>query len=39
LIGLLGFTLLRTGKMEKYVHAIGGATILVCGVGMIFLEW
>jgi sulfite exporter TauE/SafE len=39
LIGLFGFTLLRTGKMEKYVHAIGGATILVCGVGMIFLEW
>lgn len=39
LLGLYGISFLKTEKVEKYMHAIGGFTILVCGAGMIFLDW
>jgi hypothetical protein len=39
LLGYFGIGFLRTGKMERYAHALGGLTILLCGVGMVFLEW
>ncbi len=38
-LGFYGMSFLRTEKLEKYVHALGGFTILLCGAGMVFLEW
>ena len=39
LIGLYGYSFFRTEKIERYVHAIGGAVISICGIGMVFLNW
>lgn len=38
-LGFYGISIFKTEKMEKYMHALGGATIFVCGAGMVFLEW
>lgn len=38
-LGYYGFAFFKTEKLEKYVHALGGVTILICGAGMIFLGW
>jgi sulfite exporter TauE/SafE len=35
--GYYGISLLRTDKLERYMHAIGGFTLLICGTGMVFL--
>jgi nickel/cobalt exporter len=37
LIASYGFKLLPLGKLEKYSHAIAGATILLSGIGIQFL--
>ena len=29
----------KTEKLERYVHALGGLTIFICGAGMLFLGW
>lgn len=39
LLGYYGFSLLRISYLERYVHALGGVTILICGVGMVCLGW
>ena len=39
MLGYYGFYLLRTSYLERYVHALGGFTILVCGIGMVYLGW
>jgi sulfite exporter TauE/SafE len=39
LFGYYGVRFINTGKLEKYVHALGGLTIFTCGFGMIFLDW
>jgi hypothetical protein len=38
-LGYYGFSFLKTEKLEKYVHALGGMTIFLCGAGMVFLGW
>ncbi len=38
-LGFYGLSFLKTEKLEKYMHALGGAAILICGVGMVFLSW
>jgi len=38
-LGFYGWSLFKTEKLERYVHALGGFTILLCGTGMIFLGW
>jgi sulfite exporter TauE/SafE len=38
-LGYYGTYFFKTGKLEKYMHALGGLTIFVCGIGMVFLEW
>jgi threonine/homoserine/homoserine lactone efflux protein len=38
-LGFYGISILKTEKVEKYMHAMGGATIFICGAGMVFLEW
>lgn len=39
LIGLYGYSIFRAERIERYVHAIGGAVISICGIGMVFLNW
>tara|TARA_Y100001936_G_scaffold253636_1_gene319648 strand:+ start:4891 stop:5589 length:699 start_codon:yes stop_codon:yes gene_type:complete len=39
LLGLYGYSFYDTEKLEKYIHAIGGLVISICGAGMLFLGW
>jgi nickel/cobalt transporter (NicO) family protein len=34
-----GFEFLPMKKLERYIHAIAGGVILICGIGMVFLGW
>ena len=38
-MGYYGLSFLKTAELEKYMHPLGGLTILICGVGMVFLGW
>lgn len=38
-LGFYGLPNLYTTKLEKYMQPLSGLTILVCGVGMLFLNW
>lgn len=38
-LGNYGISLFKTEKLEKYMHPIGGATVLICGLGMVFMGW
>jgi hypothetical protein len=37
--GYYGLGFLKTGKLERYVHALGGLTLCICGAGMVFMGW
>lgn len=37
--GYYGISFLNIKKAERFVHALGGATILICGVGMLMMGW
>lgn len=39
MLGYYGSSLLKVNAMERYVHALGGATIFICGAGMVFMGW
>lgn len=39
LLGYYGISLLKTEKLERYMHALAGMTLFSCGVGMVFLAW
>ncbi len=38
-LGYYGFAFVKTEKIERYMHAIGGATVFICGAGMVFMGW
>jgi len=38
-LGFYGISFLKTEKLERYMHALGGLTIFICGIGMVFLGW
>lgn len=38
-LGYYGYSLFKTNVVEKYLHTIAGATIMVCGAGIVFLNW
>ncbi len=38
-LGYYGLAFLKTDKLEKYMHALGGLTLLICGTGMVFMNW
>ena len=38
-MGTYGYSLFKTDKMEKYVPAISGAVVTMCGIGMVFFGW
>lgn len=37
--GYYGFSFLKTEKLERYIHALGGLTIFICGAGMVCMGW
>ncbi len=39
LLGYFGIGFSASPKAEKYVHVLGGVTIFVCGVGMVWMGW
>lgn len=38
-LGYYGFAFLRTEKLERHMHSIGGLTLFICGLGMVFMGW
>lgn len=38
-LGYYGISFFKTNRLERYMHALGGATIFVCGLGMVFMGW
>lgn len=38
-LGYYGIAFMKTEKLNRYMHAIGGATIFICGTGMILMGW
>lgn len=39
LLGYFGFAFAGAQKLERYVHVLGGVTISICGVGMLWMGW
>jgi hypothetical protein len=39
LAGYYGAGFLKTERLEKYMHALSGATLFICGAGMVFMNW
>lgn len=39
LLGLYGYSFFRTDTIGRYLHAIGGAVITLCGLGMLAFSW
>ncbi|HYK76533.1 MAG TPA: hypothetical protein VEV16_06125 [Daejeonella sp.] len=39
MMGYYGYSFIKTDKLERYVHAIGGGVVTLCGAGMVFLGW
>ena len=37
--GYYGLSVFKSDRLERYMHALGGVTIFICGVGMVFLVW
>ena len=38
-LGYYGLSFFKTNITEKYMHALAGITIFICGVGMVFMGW
>jgi threonine/homoserine/homoserine lactone efflux protein len=39
LLGYYGIAFVKTEKIERYLHALGGLTISICGAGMLWMGW
>jgi hypothetical protein len=39
LLGYYGIAFLKTEKLERFMHALGGLTLFICGAGMVFMGW
>ena len=39
LLGYYSIRFFRTQKLEKYMHALAGLTLLTCGLGMVIMDW
>ncbi|MEJ7587983.1 MAG: hypothetical protein WKI04_10525 [Ferruginibacter sp.] len=39
LLGYFGCGNLKTEKLQRWMHPLGGATIFVCGAGMLWMGW
>lgn len=39
MLGYSGLAWIKLPVLEKYMHALGGLTIFLCGLGMVWLDW
>lgn len=39
LMGTYGYSFFKTEKIERFIPAIGGAVVTICGIGMVFFGW
>ncbi len=39
ILGYYGISFFKTERLEKYMHALGGITLFLCGAGMLFMGW
>jgi hypothetical protein len=39
ILGYYGIAFLKTEKLERFMHALGGLTLFICGAGMVFMGW
>jgi hypothetical protein len=39
LLGYYGFSLMKPVANERYMAAISGAAVTLCGTGMVFMGW
>jgi sulfite exporter TauE/SafE len=39
LLGFYGISFFKAFKLEKYAPALAGITVVICGVGMLFMNW
>jgi hypothetical protein len=39
LFGLYGLRFFRIQKLEKYLYALGGFSVFMCGLGIVWLDW
>jgi hypothetical protein len=37
--GYYGMSVFKTTPLERYMHALGGLTLSICGAGMVFIGW
>jgi len=37
--GYFGLSFFKTSKLERYMHALAGMTIFICGAGMVLMGW
>ena len=37
--GYYGLAFMKLEKLDRYMHALGGLTLFICGVGMVFMGW
>jgi sulfite exporter TauE/SafE len=39
ILGYYGISFIKPGKQMRYVHALGGLSLFICGAGMLWLGW
>ena len=39
LLGFYGIAFIKIERVERYLHALGGLTIFICGAGMLWMGW
>jgi sulfite exporter TauE/SafE len=39
LLGYYGISCLQSNQLEKHMHSLAGAALVICGAGMVFLGW
>lgn len=39
ILGFYSISFFKIDKLEKYMHALGGLTLFICGAGMVFMGW
>jgi threonine/homoserine/homoserine lactone efflux protein len=37
--GFYSMALFKTSTLERYMHALAGMTLFICGAGMLFMGW
>jgi len=38
-LGFYGISFFKAFKLEKYAPVLAGITVVICGIGMLFMNW